>query len=189
LDTVSGKLVLDLSGERLPVLSADGDAMLTTSGQKFTLWSAKNWTAIKSFPVPAKFAWPLAVDTRQDLLIYGEPNQKQGFSAATINSDTPVADKRQNLLPQFNPSAGFFAAIASSSRVVFGHSGGRLWGWNIDTGKACISSVLYSESGQLSADGSILVGAIDNGLLSQERVEPGVKVWDVPALLQACNLN
>lgn len=189
LDTVSGKRVLDVSGERLPVLSIDGKTLITTNGQKFTLWSTENWAAVKTFPLPAKYAWPLTVDIQQDLLIYGDSTEKQSFIANRINSDVSILEKRLEFLPRFNPSAGYFAAIAKSSHIVFGHSGGRLWGWNIDSGKTCISPLLFSESGQLSLDGSILVGAIDNGLLSKKRVEPGVEVWDVPALIQACNLN
>lgn len=189
LDTVSGKRTLDTPGERLPVLSIDGETLITTNGQKFTVWSTNNWTPVKSFPVPAKYAWPLAADTQENLVIYGDSTEKQSFIAAQINSDIPILERRQVFLPRFNPSTGYFATIAKSTHVVFGHSEGRLWGWNIDTGKTCISPVLYSESGQLSSDGSILVGAIDNGLLSKERVEPGVEVWDVPALLRACNLN
>jgi len=189
LDTVSGKHSLDVPGERLPTLSMDGETLITTNGQKFTIWSTKNWAELKSFPIPAKYAWPLAADAKQDLLIYGDSTVKQGFIAARINSDLPILEKRQDLLPQFNPSTGFFAAVAKSRPIVFGHSGGRIWGWNIDTGKTCISPALYSESGQLDAEGSILVAAVDNGLLSKEKVEPGVEVWDVPALIQACNLN
>lgn len=189
IDTVSGNRVLDVPGERLPVLSIDAKTLITTNGQKFTVWDTENWAAVKSFPLPAKYAWPLTADIEQDLLIYGDSREKQSFIATRINSDVPILDKRHDILPQFNPSAGYFAAIAKSSHIVFGHSGGRLWGWNIDTGKTCISPLLFSESGQLSSDGSILVGAIDNGLLSKERVEPGVEVWDVPSLLQACNLN
>lgn len=188
-DAVSGRLILDLSGDRLPVLSVDGDTMLTTSGQKFTLWNTRNWVPIKTFPSPAKYAWPLAIDTQQNLLVYGSPNEKQGFSVIPIPTDSPSVAKRQYLSMQFNPSADYFATIAKSSYLIFGHSGGRLWSWNIDTGKTCISPVLYSESGELSADGRILAGAIDNGILSRERVEPGVEMWDVPALLKGCDLN
>jgi WD40 repeat protein len=188
LDTVSGSQKVDLSGERLPVLSSDGKTLMTVQGANFILRSSTDWTVLKTFPKPAKYAWPLALDTQQDIYIYGDSTEKQGFIAARISSNSPLQEKRQIVLPQFNPSAGFFAAISPSSDIVFGHSGGRLWGWNVNTGKTCVSQVLYSESGQLSSDGRFLVGAIDNGFLSKDKIKPGVEIWDVLSLIKACEL-
>jgi hypothetical protein len=90
-------------------------------------------------------------------------------------------------LPKFNLSAGGFAAIDTGApELVFGHSDARLWAWDTKSGKTCTSEVLYSESGVLSPDGTLLAGAKDNSILAQGQSPDGVLLWDTQRLVQSC---
>ena len=85
-------------------------------------------------------------------------------------------------------STGYFASIDPKSGLVFGHSGGRLWLWDFQAGMACMSEILYSESGSLSADGSLLAGGIDNSFFAGNKVEPGIGLWQTDKLRAACGV-
>jgi WD40 repeat protein len=178
----------ELSGETLPVLGLDGTELLTRNASDFLLRSGPQLKPEQRFGAPAKTSWPLAIDPRQDLLVYADPTEKDSFFARSLKASSDREAEAMGL-PRFNPSMGFFAAIVPNYRVVLGHMDGRLWGWNILTGKTCLSPVLYSEAGQLSPDGKMLAGAINNGIFSKSTAEPGVELWDVPELIKACGLG
>jgi hypothetical protein len=88
-------------------------------------------------------------------------------------------------LPKFNLSEGGFAA-SGHDNLLFGHSGGRLWAWSIGTGQTCVSDLMYSESGSLSPDATVLAGAKDNSILAQTRSGEGVWIWDTSKLAAKC---
>jgi hypothetical protein len=70
--------------------------------------------------------------------------------------------------------------------LLFGHSDGRLWAWDSHTGQTCVSEVMYSESGSLNSNGSILAGAKDNSILAQGQSPDGVLIWDTKRLAEKC---
>ncbi len=46
--------------------------------------------------------------------------------------------------------------------------------------------MMYSESGVLSADGLLLVGAKDNPIVAQNSGETGVWLWNTDHLMEDC---
>jgi len=46
--------------------------------------------------------------------------------------------------------------------------------------------VMYSESGSLNSNGSILAGAKDNSILAQGQSPDGVLIWDTKRLAEKC---
>ncbi|SNT20428.1 WD domain-containing protein, G-beta repeat-containing protein [Granulicella rosea] len=189
-DPVHGGTLLDLQAlsERMPVLSRDGSVLMTASGDDFILRRVADWKVMRSFPKPVKYAWPLALDTQTGTYVYGEPNGKPGFVVANLDADHPTNITGPSLLPQFNPSTGFFASPDISSGIVFGHSGARLWAWSPKSGKSCLSDVLYSESGKLSPNGLFVASAVDNGVFAAKKAAPGVLVWSTVSVIDSCSL-
>jgi len=179
---------IELPGERLPVLSLNGAKLLSDNGTSLILRSIGDWQSTNVFALPWKETWPLAIDASQNLIVYGDPTEKESFFAAKLDAPQQV-QARGSGLPQFNPSMGFFATILPGKPIVFGHMDGRLWIWNVPTGKICLSPILYSEAGALNSDGKILAGSIDNGIFSSGKTQPGVEIWDVSDLLRSCQLE
>jgi WD40 repeat protein len=187
LDVSTGKH-FEMPGERLAVVSLDGTEVLSTNGTDFVLRTIGDWKIEKEFSAPSRTSWPLAVDSRQDIYVYGDPTEKESFFVSRLSSNQTI-ESHSSGLPRFNPSMNFFASILPGHPIVFGHNDGLLWGWNITTGKTCISPILYSESGQLNLDGTTLAGSIDNGILAAKKTQPGVELWDVPTLAKYCGLE
>jgi len=188
LDTGSGERKLDLSGEWAPTLSLDGKALMTVSKADLILRSTNDWQKQGALPKLTKYVIPLALDTQLDTYIYGDATDENSFVAVCLGTGEMLPNPRTVKLPKFNPSTGYFASLDPSSGLVFGHSEGRLWVWDIRTGKTCTSQILYSEGGALSADGSILVGAIDNSIMAQDKVKPGIGVWETSAVRKSCGM-
>lgn len=184
----TGITVATFPGEWSPVLSSDGKTMMTVSSDKLILRETETWKIRAEIPRPTKSAWPLALDTDSDTYIYGDPIDDHAFIAVRLSSGQLVTNQKFGNLPEWNPAEGGFAAIQPHSGVVFGHSGGRLWAWNPLDGKSCVSPVLYSESGALSGDGSMLAGGIDNSILAPNAVKPGVVLWQTSSILKACEM-
>jgi WD40 repeat protein len=187
LDVSTGKQA-EMPSEHLPVVSLDGTDLLSTNGASFLLRTLAGWRTVKEFAAPSTSAWPMAVDTKQDLYVYADFASKQNFVAVKLSSNQPFQSKPLGL-PQFNPSVYFFASVLPDKPIVFGHNDGRLWGWNVATGKTCISPALHSESGRLSPDGQILAGSIDNDPAATKKIQPGVEIWEMPSLLKHCGLE
>lgn len=184
---VAGNRIV-LEGERSPVLSEDRTTLLTRTGSDFLVRTLPDLKNPQRFPAPSKYSWPLAVDVQQDLLIYADATDKDSYFAAHLSvPGTPAG--RSTGLPSFNPSMGFFSAIVPGRGIVVGHMDGRLWVWSPRTGKTCTSPILYSESGRLSDDGRVLAGSVDNGILANTKIEPGVELWDVNEVIGKCGLD
>jgi len=130
----------------------------------------------------------MSLDTKAGIFIYGDSFDRYSFVAFDIRAGASLPNPRMGKLPNYNQSAGGFASLGAGDRIVAGHSDGRLWLWNFDSGKICTSDVLYSESGALSPNGKILVGAIDNGFLATAKVQTGVLLWDMAELRKKCQL-
>jgi hypothetical protein len=140
-------------------------------------------------PKLTKYATPLSLDTQLDTYIYGDTADQYSFVAVRLSTGEMLPNPRTVSLPRFNPSTGFFASLNPNSGLVFGHTEGRLWVWDFHTGKTCISNVLYSESGTLNPDGSLLAGAIDNSIIARDQIEPGVGLWQTKSIREACGLQ
>jgi WD40 repeat protein len=187
LDTASDNSLLDLKDEYSPLLSPQGDAMMTVSKTSFTLWSTSDWKQKKNLPKSADDLWPLAVDPQMDraLIVSGRPGS---FRLLRLSTGELIPSVQKPELPQFNLAAGGFAAFGSGD-TVFGHSAGRLWAWNTKSGHTCVSNVMYSEAGALSPDGTLLAGAKDNSILAHTRSGEGVWLWQTEKLIAACSLR
>jgi WD40 repeat protein len=189
LDTTSGNHKLELPGERGPVLSTDATTLMTMSDTSVIFRSMGDWQQQKVLPKPAKLAIPLSLDMRLDTYIYGDYAEEYSFVAVRASTGEILPNSRPVNLPKFNPSTGYFASLSPNSGLVFGHTGGRLWAWDLKTGKTCISKVLYSESGDINPDGSLLAGAIDNSIIARDKTEPGVGLWQTNSIREACGLQ
>jgi WD40 repeat protein len=189
LDITTGKHTQELSGEWAPVFSTDGKTLMTVSKTAMVLRDLNDWQQQKTLPKLTKYPIPLALAPELDIYIFGDGTQEDSFFAARLGTGELLRNPRSRRLPRVNFGAGTFASVEPRSGIVFGHSDGRVWAWDFQTGKTCASTILYSESGALSPDGSLLVGAIDNSIMAPDKVKPGVGLWETAAIRKVCGLK
>lgn len=184
LDLATGKNLLELKDAFSPVLSPDASVLMVVSKTEFVLWNTSDWTQLKKLPRRPVYAVPLALNPATDRFV---TTSSGAFFLATLSTGELLPNKEAQRLPEFNLSAGGFAAFDSGApHILFGHSDGRLWSWDSSDGQTCISEVLYSESGTLSPDGGLLAGAKDNSILAQGESPDGVALWDTKHLSEKC---
>jgi WD40 repeat protein len=188
-DASTGSEVAKYPGEWSPVISADDRTMITTLKDRIIVRDTQSWKVQKELPRPTKSAGPLALDTHADSYIYGDPFDDHSFVSVRLSTGELYASQRFGKLPKWNPSEGGFAAFDPGSGLVFGHSGGRLWVWNVQDGRTCTSQILYSESGSLSSDGSMMAGGLDNSIMAADKARPGVALWRTSTILKACGMQ
>lgn len=186
LDVANGKRLLELKDSHSPVLSPDGAVLMAVDKTEFTFWNTSDWTKQRTLPrVPAN-AIPLALNPKNDTFV---TTSSGAFQLVRSSTGELFPNAPTQPLPKFNGAAGGFAAFdANNPDLLFGHSDDRLWVWNSRTGQTCISDLMYSESGALSPDGNVLVGAKDNSILAQHASPDGVSVWDTKRIADKCGL-
>ncbi len=157
---------------------------MTANKTEFIIWKTSDWSKLRSLPRSPAYAVPLAVHPETDKFVYSYAG---AFALARLSTGELLPSNQPSPLPKFNLSAGGFAAIDTGApELVFGHSDARLWAWDTKSGKTCTSEVLYSESGVLSPDGTLLAGAKNNSILAQGQSPDGVLLWDTQRLVQGC---
>lgn len=187
LDLATGKGLLELKDTAFPVLSTDGTILITANKTEFIIWKTSDWSKLTSLPRSPAYAVPLALDSGTDTFVYSYAG---AFSLGRLSTGEVLPTNQLSPLPKFNLSAGGFAAVDTGAPdLVFGHSDGRLWVWDTKSGKSCTSEVLYSESGALSPDGTLLAGAKNNSILAQGQSPDGVLLWNTQRLVQSCRLS
>jgi WD40 repeat protein len=182
LDTAADKQLLELKDMYDPLLSPQGDVLMTVSKADFTLWSTSDWTKLHTLKRNPAYALPLALNPKPNSFVITSSGV---FRLLRLSSGEILPNSPSPELPKFNPAAGGFAAFGADS-LLFGHSDDRLWVWNSGTGQTCVSDLMYSESGALSPDGKLLAGAKDNSILAQTKSGDGVWIWDTSKLVASC---
>jgi len=182
LDTTTGKQFTELKDMHSPVLSPQGDILMTVSQANFTLWSTSDWTQKRALPRSPAYAIPLALSPEADSFVI---TSSGNFRLLRLSTGEPLPSTPNPELPKFNGAAGGFAAFGINN-AVFGHSDDRLWAWNTATAQTCVSELMYSESGSLNPDGTLLAGAKDNSILAQTRSGEGVWIWNTSKLAAKC---
>jgi WD40 repeat protein len=183
LEVPSGKQRAELTGMYAPLISPRGDVLMAASRDSFTVWNTADWTKQRTLPRLPTYAIPLALDPETDTFIVTAAGN---FRILRLSTGEVLPSSPRPELPKFNASAGGFAAFRTGSPFIFGHSDDRLWAWNRDTGETCVSGMMYSESGALSPDGTILAGAKDNSIMAQTRSGDGIWIWDTNQLASSC---
>ena len=186
LNASTGDQILELKGMLDPLLSQDGVTLMTTNETEFDFWRTSDWTKQRTLPRTPRYALPLALDTQSDRFIASSAGM---FQLIRISTGEVLPNSPKLPLPKFNTAAGGFAALGTNKPLVFGHSDGRLWIWDTDSGQTCVSDVMYSESGALSADGNVLAGAKDSSILAQHTSPDGVWLWVTNDLAAKCGLT
>jgi WD40 repeat protein len=182
LDVATDKQLAELKGTYSPLLSPQGDVLMTVTKSSFILWSTSDWTQKRTMPRNPTYAMPLALSPERDSFIITSSGV---FRLLRLSTGEPLPSIPNPELPKFNGAAGGFAAFGTGD-VIFGHSDDRLWAWDTRSAKTCVSDLMYSESGSLSPDGKSLAGAKDNSILSQTRSGEGVWIWDAEKLAANC---
>lgn len=183
LDLATGKQLLELKEMYAPLLSPGGDTLMTVSNAIFTLWNTSNWAKQGTVSRTPAYAIPLALNPKTDRFIV---TSSGSFRLVRLSTGELLPKSPSPELPKFNAAAGGFAAFGTDNSLVFGHSEDRLWAWNSSTGQTCVSDLMYSESGALSPDGTLLAGAKDSSILARVRPEDGVWIWDTSKLAARC---
>src|SRR5258708_6762866 len=184
LDLTTGKQLLELKETHSPILSPDATILMVVSKTEFTLWNTSDWTKLRTLPRAPVHAIPLALNPGIDRFVV---TSSGSFLLAKLSTGELLPNSPVQPLPRFNGAAGGFAAFDTSGPyLLFGHSDARLWAWDSRNGQTCTSEVLYSESGALNADGSLLAGAKDNSILAQGQSPDGVLLWDTKHLAAKC---
>jgi WD40 repeat protein len=183
LDTTQEREITVLNEMFSPLLSADGQTLMTVNRAGYVLWSTSDWTKVRTLPRPADYALPLALSAREAVLVIATSGQ---FQLMRLDDGSLLPNSPKTELPKLNLSAGGFAAFCNGTALLFGHSDDRLWAWNSETGQTCVSGMMYSESGALSPDGSLLAGAKNNSILAQSSGGTGVWVWNTDELIARC---
>jgi WD40 repeat protein len=184
LDLTTGKQLLELKETHSPILSPDAIILMVVSKTEFTLWNTSDWTKLRTLPRAPVYAIPLALNPGTDRFVL---TSSGAFLLAKLSTGELSPSTPAQPLPKFNGAAGGFAAFDTSGPyLLFGHSDARLWAWDSRNGQTCTSEVLYSESGALNPDGSLLAGAKDNSILAQGQSPDGVLLWDTKHLAAKC---
>ena len=183
LDTTQEREITVLDEMFSPLLSVDGQTLMTVNRSGYVLWSTSDWTKVRTLPRPADYALPLALSARVAVLVIASSGQ---FRLMRLDDGSLLPNSPKPELPKLNLSAGGFAVFRNGTALLFGHSDDRLWAWNSETGQTCVSGLMYSESGALSPDGSLLAGAKDNSILAQSPGETGVWLWNTDDVMAEC---
>ena len=184
LDLTTGKQLLELKETHSPILSPDATILMAVSKTECTLWNTSDWTKLRTLPRAPVYAIPLALNPGIDRFVL---TSSGAFLLAKLSTGELLPNSPVQPLPRFNGAAGGFAAFDTSGPyLLFGHSDARLWAWDSRNGQTCTSEVLYSESGALNPDGSLLAGAKDNSILAQGQSPDGVLLWDTKHLAAKC---
>jgi WD40 repeat protein len=184
LDLATDKQLLELKETHSPILSPDAIILMVVSKTEFTLWNTSNWTKLRTLPRAPVYAVPLALNPGTDRFLL---TSSGAFLLAKLSTGEVLPNSPAQPLPKFNGAAGGFAAFdPSGPYLLFGHSDARLWAWDSRNGQTCTSEVLYSESGALNPDGSLLAGAKDNSILAQGQSPDGVLLWDTKHIAAKC---
>jgi WD40 repeat protein len=187
IDVTTGKRLVNLEETYAPVLSPDGSILMAVNKTEFVFWNTANWTQQRTLPRVPDIAIPLALDPNTDSFVI---TSSWAFQLVRLSTGELLSNAPEQPLPKFNAAAGGFAAFDTSvSGLVFGHSDDRLWAWDSHTGQTCVSDMMFSESGSLSPDGSVLAGAKDNSILAQGQSPDGVEIWDTRRLAEKCGFG
>ena len=188
LDVDSEKKLVEISGEYYPVVSIDGNLLMTATTDTFVLRSLADFRVLRTLPRASKYLLPAALSPSWDMYVAENPFDKAGFIVAKLSDGSALPYRSSGNELEANPSAGYFASIDERTGVVFGHSSARVWAWQPQTGKICASEVLYSEAGALSPDGTVVASGVDNGFLSGKNAPTGVRIWDTSKVLSSCGM-
>jgi WD40 repeat protein len=184
LDLTTGKQLLELKETHSPTLSPDATILMVVSKTEFTLWNTLDWTKLRTLPRAPVYAIPLALNPATDRFVLTSSGT---FLLAKLSTGELLPSTPAQPLPKFNGAAGGFAAFDTSGPyLLFGHSDARLWAWDSRNGQTCTSEVLYSESGAINPDGSLLAGAKDNSIMARGQSPDGVLLWDTKRLVAKC---
>jgi hypothetical protein len=175
----------------LAVLSTDDTTLMTVSSSAIILRNVSDWKQQKTLPKLTPYEWPVFVDTALGLYFFGDGTDSHLFVAARLSDGQMPPDVKLANLPKTTAlyETAAFAAVDPHSGFAFGHSGDRLWALDLKTGKTCLSPDLFSASGAMSADGSILAGAIDSQTPTKDQKAAGVALWKTDAIAKACHLR
>jgi outer membrane protein assembly factor BamB len=191
LDPASGAHMADFPGERMPVVSTDGNTLMTVSNSAVILRSVSDLKQQRTLPKLTPYAWPVFMDTELGLYLFGDGTDSHLFVAARLSDGQMPRNVKLANLPKstalYETSA--FAAIDPHSGLVLGHSGDQLWALNPKTGDTCLSPHLLSVSGAMSADGRLLAGAEDSSTPTENQEAAGVAIWKTDKLAKACHLQ
>lgn len=182
-DTTQEMQILVMDGMFSPLLSGDGQTLMTVSRTDYVIWKTADWSKVRTLPRPTDFALPLAINTQAGTFVVSSSGR---FRLMRLDDGSVLPNSPKPELPRFNPSAGGFASFGIGTPPLLGHSDDRLWAWNSETGETCVSPMMYSESGAFSSDASLLVGANDNSILAQNSREGGVWAWKTDHLIDEC---
>ena len=188
VDVNSGNKVVEISGEYYPVVSIDGNLLMTATADTFVLRSLADFKVLRTLPRASKYLLPAALSSSLDRYVAENPFDKAGFIVAKLSDGSTLPYRSSGKELEANPSAGYFASIDERTGVIFGHSSARVWAWQPKTGQVCASEVLYSEAGALSPDGTTVASGIDNGFLSGKNAPTGVRIWDTSKVLSSCGM-
>jgi hypothetical protein len=183
LDTTQEKQLLVMDGAFSPLLSADGQILMTVARTEFAVWDTASWMKVRSLARPADGAVPMALDAKAGTFVISSSGE---FRLMRLDDGVLLPNSPKPDLPRFNPSAGGFAAFREGTPFLFGHSDDRLWAWNSATGQICMSEMMYSESGALSPDGLLLAGSKDNSIFAQNAGGTEVWLWNTDELTSKC---
>ncbi len=112
LDTASDNHVLDLKDNYSPLLSPEGDMMMTVDKLNFTLWSTSDWTRERTLPRSADNPWPLAINPQADRALVTSGGF---FRLLRLSTGELIPSLPKPELPKFNLAAGGFADSAMTT--------------------------------------------------------------------------
>ncbi len=188
-DTSSGKIVRSFPGENDPVLSTDGSMLVTLSGPEVVVRSTADWTIQRRFHKLTEPEQPVYWDEKEGIFLFKDFSDEHLFVAARTSDGQMLPYVKLANLPNSMVNWSDFASIDPHTDFVFGHSARQLWILDLKTGNTCLSQDMWSDSGSLSPDGSLLAGAFEPETPTDDQKEAGVKLWKTADLARACHMQ
>lgn len=189
INTSSGKSTRSFVGESNPVLSSDGNALLTVNGPEIVLRNVADWKVERTLPKLTDFEKPVFLNLQQQLFLFEDNTDEHLFAVANSTDGQLLPDAKLSKLPNSWIDNTEFAAMDPQTGLVFGHSAGQLWALDLKTGNTCLSTQLLSDSAALSPDGRLLAGAFDSDSATEDQKQAGVNIWRTDALAKGCRLR
>src|ERR1700722_9076168 len=117
-DAASGKLVGSFLNERDPVLSTDGNTLLTLSGPEIILRNTSDWTIQRKLHKLTESERPVFLDMNQGIFLFEDNTDDHVFVAARTSDGQLIPDVKLANLPKSALNFSDFAAVDAHSGLV-----------------------------------------------------------------------
>jgi len=119
LDIANDKQLVELKDMYAPLLSPQGDILMTVSKASFTLWSTSDWAKKRTLPRSPAYAIPLALSPEADSFVITSsgiliPPEDEAAISGRIRTRSPIGTHPESFLSKYGAGINSARMIDSS---------------------------------------------------------------------------